>query len=325
MADTIRPFHQQLPLWPADKAFFKRLQIDEHISRSGGFFRRFQFSRYGIPPGTTREILTSPENFWRKVEKKRKVFYEPLNELREIHVRFARYFAGRTGFLGPATAYWYGSSIIKNGNPHRHSRSSLSLDMRSAFESVKTKHLYRFLCRGEQLQALKDPSILQNQTLLLTRDQAWVLSRLLTYRGRLRQGSPVSPFVFNMLCERLDSVIRKSLGKFPGTIYTRYGDDLSFSSPAEIFPEEVENAIRNALRVNNLVLNENKTRRCSHGILEFPGIVIVKSRVRPRGKYIASVSQRLSEMTKSQREGHRGFLFQFGKGLPRILKKFLVL
>jgi hypothetical protein len=151
-----------------------------------------------------------------------------------------------------------------------------------------------------------------------------VISRLLTYRGHLRKGSPTSPFIFNLLCGQLDGMIYGMAARFPGMIYTRYGDDLSFSSPTEIFPEEAEKAIRTVLSRLHILLNERKTKRFSHGLLEFPGIVIINGAVRPQGKYITMASQRFCEMTSDERKGHKGFISQFNS-VPKVLKKFLVL
>src|SRR5271169_5365296 len=86
---------RQLLLLPANKTgkIDETICIDEHIKASGNLFKRFQFSRYGIPPGTTRRILTNPESFWRKGNKNGKIFYEPIGDLRKIHDRFAKYFS----------------------------------------------------------------------------------------------------------------------------------------------------------------------------------------------------------------------------------------
>jgi hypothetical protein len=149
-------------LWPAEPA--EKEEVGRHVESGRNLFKRFQFSRHGIPPGTAQKILNNPERFWRKIEKGGKVFYEPLNELKKIHKRFATYFSSRSyqqysvepfiGVEAATAAYERGCSIVINGNRHRHNRSSLSLDMRNAFESIKTKHLYRFLFRRGVLFSL---------------------------------------------------------------------------------------------------------------------------------------------------------------------------
>jgi len=318
-------FHQ-LPLWPKtmSRPYYMRT-LDTHIERAGRLFQRFQFSRYGIPPGSTRKVLTDPEKYWRRVDTKDSVFYEPTKELKKVHDRMQTYFSSRVSVNDAATAYGINCSIVHNAEPHCRNRSSLSLDMRNAFESIKTKHVYRYLCLSETLIAHRNPNVLNWQlTGRFNRDEAWVLSRLLTYRGRLRKGSPVSPFVFNMLCETFDAALKAAIAPFTDMVYTRYGDDLSFSSPAEVFPQEAEVAIRATLKAQNIVLNEKKTKHFSGGIMEFPGAVVVNGRTRPRGEYIAKVSAQYKEMTRDQRQGHRGFILQFGRRAPKILKKFLV-
>ena len=136
-------------------------------------------------------------------------------------------------------------------------------------------------------------------------------------------GSPAAPHVFNLMYWRVDKTLLENIEPFHGVVYTRYADDFCFSSPEDIFPEEVERVIRQVLREHHVVLNERKTRRDRGGILEFPGVVIVNRKVRPRGEYIAKVAQ-TSRLTEPEREGHKSYLNQFGRGgIPRTLKALL--
>lgn len=323
MAKSAKRRYRQLTLWPTRKESSQLdylRTLDSRIKRGKKLFKRLQFSRYHILPGTTQEVLAHPERYWRRVEKDGAVYYQPIAQMEVVHERLKMYFSRRARDES-STAYWEGSSILRNTEPHRHNRSSLSLDMRNAFESIETKHVYRYLCREKLLTIIGwGYSIPMAE---FNRDEAWILSRLLTYRGRLRKGSPVSPFIFNLLCERIDGALRQVVNTFRGMAYTRYGDDLSFSSPDEVFPAKAEKLIRTVLSAHHIVLNENKTKRYARGIMEFPGTVVVDGRVRPRGEYIADLSRVYERMTLDERRGHRGFILQFGPRVPKILKQFL--
>jgi len=292
-------------------------QLHDKIKHSGLLFAHLRFSERGIPPGTTEKILLRPEKYWRKKVDGDRIYWIPLGPLEKIHKRFAGYLENHD-FLScyqPASAYWKGSSIIKNAEQHRRNASSFCLDARKAFESIQTKHIYRYLLRTSRM--LYGPHDTNN------RAQAWIISRLLTCRGRLRLGSPASPFVFNLLFERLDEVLLEVLKNFHGVVYTRYADDFCFSAPTDVFPKEVEDAVRRVLREHHIGLKEEKTRRTGNGILEFPGVVVVRGRIRPNGEYVSKLLQR-KEMSEIEREGHRNFLNQFKrKDVPRVVKAFL--
>lgn len=294
-----------------------RMPSNTRIVHAGRMFARLRFSQFGIPPGTTAKILSDPERYWRKKIGDGKVFYEPLGLLRKIHDRFALYLENnfRKSNCYSATAYWRGTSIIRNAQPHKENSSSLCLDAYNAFESVKTKHIFHYLLRtGAMLYGPYDPD---------QRAQAWVISRLITYRGKLRKGSPVSPFIFNLLFDRLDDALLEALS-FSGIVYSRYADDFCFSSPENEFPDEVETVIRRVLREHHIVLNEKKTCRSGNGVLEFPGVVVIRGKVRPQGAYIAKLAKCAESLSNFERKGHRDFLHQFGRGgVPRKLKALL--
>lgn len=297
--------------WPA-------MHLPERIEYSGMLFSRMQFSKIGIPPGTTEKILREPEKYWRKKDDGDRTYWIPMGPLEKIHAKFARLLSREKwrNTSGCATAYWSGSSTIKNGRPHKHNHSSIVLDVRHAFESIRTKHIQHYLMRTGLM--LRGPYGFPHD-----RAQAWLISRLLTHHGRLRQGSPASPFVFNLLFERLDAALVAALREFGDVVYTRYADDLCFSSSRIIFPVQVEEVVRRVLREQHVELNERKTKRSNNSVLELSGIAIVRGQIRPNGDYIAKIAQ-TNDLSERSRQGHLDFLNQFGRGaVPRIVKEAL--
>ncbi len=66
---------------------------------------------------------------------------------------------------------------------------------------------------------------------------AEIIARLCCYNGHLPQGAPTSPVLSNMICFRLDTELLQ-IAKEARAIYTRYADDVTFSSyqpPALLF------------------------------------------------------------------------------------------
>ncbi len=56
-----------------------------------------------------------------------------------------------------------------------------------------------------------------------------VLAQICCFSNKLPQGAPTSPIVSNMVCARLDSQLRL-LAKDSNCTYTRYADDITFST-----------------------------------------------------------------------------------------------
>lgn len=299
-------------------------------------------------------ILSNPDAHWRRVVRsqggKIKVCYSPSRELRKIQKRIIRHLRRKyRGGLFHATAFERGCSIVSNAYRHRRNRSSWRLDLAGAFEQVLTKHVYRALLRirfeHERIawQGVYGTFV----TMDYTTDVAWLFARLLTYRGRLRLGAPSSPFTFNLLMARFDDavgkVIRPPFSKEeeiewvrsrttpPRWIsYTRYGDDLCFSAPNDEFPEDVKREIRELLAQHHFRVNEQKTREDRGGVMEFPGVVIVRGQIRPLAAYITKLVQRVAAGefpasfetgTPLQLRGHYGFLGQFGRYGRRVRRR----
>src|SRR3990167_1850007 len=71
----------------------------------------------------------------------------------------------------------------------------------------------------------------------LSRPARALLINLLCYRGRLDQGFPTSPVLFNLALKPLDEELR-SYCEPRGIIYTRYADDFTFSAEHEFSAQE---------------------------------------------------------------------------------------
>jgi RNA-directed DNA polymerase len=66
-------------------------------------------------------------------------------------------------------------------------------------------------------------------------EAATIISQLCTFRGSLPQGAPTSPILTNIVCGRLDSTLKK-LARTYRCRYTRYADDITFSTSLRSFP-----------------------------------------------------------------------------------------
>ena len=72
----------------------------------------------------------------------------------------------------------------------------------------------------------------------LPQDVATVLAHLCCFQGHLPQGAPTSPVISNMICAQMDSQLQQ-LAKITRSTYTRYADDITFSTTHRRFPAEI--------------------------------------------------------------------------------------
>jgi RNA-directed DNA polymerase len=117
-----------------------------------------------------------------------------------------------------------GRSILTNAKKHQHKRFVLNIDLKDFFHSI---HFGRV------------QGIFMKPPYSIPREVAVVLAKICCYSGRLPQGAPTSPIVSNMICARMDSELRKLAKEFKCTYYTRYADDITFSTTLSKFPPEL--------------------------------------------------------------------------------------
>ena len=108
------------------------------------------------------------------------------------------------------------------------------------------------------------------------------------YRYVLPQGSPASPVITNLMCDKLDFLL-SHLSKRFGLNYTRYADDITFSSMHNVyqdgsdFRKELDRIITN----QGFTINAKKTRLNIVGSRqEVTGLTVSADKVNVSRKYI---------------------------------------
>jgi RNA-directed DNA polymerase len=114
-------------------------------------------------------------------------------------------------------------SIITNAKPHLRKRFILNLDLENFFDTI---HFGRV--RG----VFMAPPYNRSEKV------ATVLAQICCFSNKLPQGAPTSPVVSNIICARLDSQLRL-LAKESKSTFTRYADDITFSTSLPNFPKKL--------------------------------------------------------------------------------------
>lgn len=124
-----------------------------------------------------------------------------------------------------------GRSIVSNARPHVGAGIVVNMDLKDFFPSVhwrRVRGLFRALGYSEAVSTLLGLicSEAPSQRVVLDGKRFYVT----TGERHLPQGAPTSPAITNLLCRNLDLRLT-DIATGMGFVYTRYADDLTFSSP----------------------------------------------------------------------------------------------
>lgn len=115
-------------------------------------------------------------------------------------------------------------SIITNAYVHRKQRYVFNTDLENFFGMINFGRVRGFF--------------ISNQNFTLNPDVATVLAQIACHENALPQGSPCSPVISNLIGHILD-IRLAALANQVGCFYSRYADDLTFSTSKRNFPAEV--------------------------------------------------------------------------------------
>ncbi|TVR95314.1 MAG: hypothetical protein EA406_14395 [Rhodospirillales bacterium] len=145
-------------------------------------------------------------------------------------------------------------SVKTNAEAHGRRRYVVNLDLQDFFATITENRI-----RGLLISLDIDTRV------------ADIVARLSCVHGHLPQGAPTSPVLSNMICYRLDTELLR-VAKGARAIYTRYADDITFSSyqpPAPLFegalpavgrfsPEVLAPRVRQTFDTNGFTINPDK-------------------------------------------------------------------
>ncbi|WP_416899415.1 MAG: reverse transcriptase family protein [Minwuia sp.] len=218
-----------------------------------------------------------------------------------------------------SVAYAPGSRLATAAARHCKAKWLVKIDVREFFESITEIDAYRvFLQRGYQpLVSLELARLCTRLRLKHRSSTAWLPARRrVEWRwkrtkggidncdqrllGVLPQGAPTSPMLANLAAWRLDETVQEISDTF-GVRYTRYADDLTFSSPRKEFGRarciQLIGRIYQALGERGLAPNTAKT------VLAPPG-----SRKMVLGLLVDGARPRLSKAFRNKLRMHLHFI-----------------
>ncbi|RJO59480.1 hypothetical protein C4546_01880 [Candidatus Parcubacteria bacterium] len=183
--------------------------------------------------------------------RKLRILGMPNAAMRQIHQRLIKYLRIQKIKLPHATCYKLGDGPRKNVEPHRKNRFFYLVDIHNAYGSVQLEKLVQVLL-------LFDAEYLMNK-----QRTSETLEKYCFFPNKkpagLVVGAPASPILFNLyagalLDQRLSAFCRQW-----HIVYTRYLDDLTFSSRRPIGREK-RKLIRKIIAEAGLSLSHHKAK-----------------------------------------------------------------
>ena len=148
-----------------------------------------------------------------------------------------------------------GKSVRSNATAHTGKRWVFNIDLEDFFPSINFGRV-RGMFMGIPYH--------------LPQSVATVLAHICCFGGSLPQGAPTSPMISNMICAKMDSQLQQ-LAKVNHSTYTRYADDITFSTTARRFPADIGfvdgldqlnpgDRLKQIVDSNGFKINSTKTR-----------------------------------------------------------------
>lgn len=211
-----------------------------------------QYTSFTIPKksGGTRTILAPSAHLKSLQSSLSNLLLNCIDEINETNQKKYTYkHALSHGFVREC-------SIMTNAVMHLNQKNVLNIDLKDFFDSFNFGRVRGFFIKNNHFKL--NPHI------------ATVIAQIACYDNKLPQGSPCSPVITNLITHSLDIKLA-SLAKKYSCIYSRYADDMTFSTRKSVFPYKlmrlrgkkkyfVGKKLRNKIEKSGFSINEAKTR-----------------------------------------------------------------
>ena len=182
-----------------------------------------------------KRIIESPDENLQFIQKKINTYLQAIyfqNKPNEVY-----------GFVQSVINEEHNHNIVTNAKNHIGKNYVLNIDLKDFFHSVSASRVR---------------TLFQNAPFDYSEDLSTCLALICCWNKRLPMGASTSPVLSNFCCLELDNQLIELSRKYDLT-YTRYADDLTFSSNEKI-AEEILNEIKTVISFNEFEINKKKVR-----------------------------------------------------------------
>ena len=215
--------------------------------------RHLMYKEFDIPKrtGGTRRI-TAPTGKLKDIQKCISVIIAPYYRIPDCVHGFAE-----------------GRSVATNARKHTERNYVFNIDLKDFFPTITYTRVVKSLQELGFNEEVSD-IIARLCTIPMWDEQSKML------RNSLPQGSPASPLLSNIVCSSLDKRLSALARRF-GLTYSRYADDITFSSNHSVYAKDGEflHELERIISTSGFKINEKKTRLQKKGSRqEVTGLIV---------------------------------------------------
>ena len=181
-----------------------------------------------------------------------------------------------------------GRSVVSNATVHKGQNYVFNIDLKDFFPSIEQPRVWKRL----QLAPLNFPIPIANLIAGLCSMKETHTNEDGTLKNKyvLPQGAPTSPIITNMICDKLDRRLAGLARRF-GLQYTRYADDITFSSMHNVYQTNgvFRTELARIITDQGFTMNENKTRLLKKGSRQEVTGIIVSDKLNVTRKYVRDI------------------------------------
>jgi len=227
---------------------------------------------------------------YKKFEVKKKsggvrIILAPIKELKSIQRILNVIFQFLFDPHKDAYGFVLNKSIKDNALNHIKKNYVYNIDLKDFFHSFDRNRV--------ATEFLSKPSFLKVQSKTVALMVASLCTIQINLNGHkksiLPQGSPCSPTITNFLCFTLDRRLKGLANRF-GADYSRYADDITFSSIHNLYKDLIFlNELNRIITDQGLLINEQKTRLIKKYFKQEVTGLIVNEKVNVRRRYVKQI------------------------------------
>lgn len=193
----------------------------------------------------------------------------------------------------PVHSFIPNKSIVTNAQEHLGQKYVFNVDLKGFFPSINFGRV-----RGMFISSPFE----------LPKEVATVLAQICCFNNQLPQGAPTSPIISNMICAKMDNHLT-GLAKYHKCKYTRYADDITFSTSKAKFPAaiglinsqgeiEVGDELLNIIRENGFEVNKKKVRLQTRQVRQSVTGLTVNTKTNVNRRYVRQIRAMLHAWQK---------------------------
>ncbi len=187
-----------------------------------------------------------------------------------------------------AMGFTEGRSVVTNAGCHKGQNYVYNIDLKDFFPSIDQARVWKRL----QLKPFNFPIAVANAIagICAMREEIESTDEQKQYRYILPQGAPTSPIITNMICDKLDHRLA-GLAKRFGLHFTRYADDITFSSMHNVYQTNGEfvKELHRIIADQGFTINDSKTRLQKRGARQEVTGIIVSDKLNVTQKYVRDI------------------------------------